>query len=340
MNETPLVSVIIPIYNVERYLRQCLNSVLAQTYTHWEMILVDDGSPDGCPVICDEYAERDERVTVLHCQNGGLSKARNRALDCPLKGSYIFFLDSDDYLSPTCLAELVNASENGHLAMTGYILEWESNQTFTMPDQAEGMYPDLHSYLLDFHRLFATKFNFAWGKLYRRDIIEAHHLRFIEGLRLAEDVLFNLRYYDYCDKGINAIESKGYYYRQSDGSTQSKKFNPKMFDWNETAYCAVRDYLVEHNAMTLENRTHFYSNVLGNLFYSTGLLVLQKSGRHNDKLDLIMKYTSTDLAIETYRYARPRGLRGKMMMFLLKHHFVRTYVFADQAISFMRRVIR
>lgn len=340
MNKTPLVSIIIPVYNVEKYLPQCLDSVIAQTYSNWEMILVDDGSPDGCPVICDEYAEHDKRVTVLHCQNGGLSKARNRALDSPPKGEYVFFLDSDDYLSPTCIEDLVSASKGGHLAMTGYVLEWESSHTLTTPEQAEGMYPDLHSYLLDFHRLFATKFNFAWGKLYRRNIIEAHHLRFVEGLRLAEDVLFNLRYYDYCDKGINAIESKGYYYRQSDGSTQSKKFNPKMFDWNETAYCAVRDYLVEHNAMTLENRIHFYSNVLGNLFYSTGLLALQKSESICVKRDLIRKYVSTELAKETYKYAKPRGIRSLLMMLLLKRRFVNIYIYVNQAISVIRRILK
>lgn len=340
MNGTPLVSIIIPVYKVEKYLRQCLDSVIAQTYGNWEMILVDDGSPDGCPAICDEYAERDKRVTVLHCQNGGQSRARNRALDSPPKGEYVFFLDSDDYLSPTCIEDLVSASKGGHLAMTGYVLEWESSHTFTTPEQAEGMYPDLHSYLLDFHRLFATKFNFAWGKLYRREIIEAHHLRFVEGLRLAEDVLFNLQYYNYCDKGINAIGNKGYYYRQSDGSTQSKKFDPKMFDWNETAYRAVRDYLVEHDAMTLKNRTHFYSNVLGNLFYSTGLLALQKTESFSDKKDLISKYASTELARGSYKYAKPIGIRSSLMKFLLKRRFWEIYISVNQTISVIRRIVR
>lgn len=340
MSSNPLVSIIIPIYKVEKYLRQCLDSVLAQTYSNWEMILVDDGSPDCCPAICDEYAERDKRVTVLHCQNGGQSRARNRALDCPLKGDFVTFLDSDDYLSPTCIEELLKASENGQLAMTGYILEWESTHTFTTPEQAEGSYPDLYSYLLDFHRLFATKFNFAWGKLYRRDIIEEHYLRFVEGLRLAEDVLFNLEYYNYCDKGINAIESKGYYYRQSDGSTQSKKFDPKMFDWNETAYCAVRDYLVKHDAMTAQNKNHFYSNVLGNLFYSTDLLSLQNSENLSVKRELISKYASTELARETYIYATPKGVRSRLMKFFLKHRMVNTYIFANQLIQSIKKIIR
>ena len=304
------------------------------------MILVDDGSPDGCPAICDEYSEHDKRVTVLHCQNGGLSKARNRALDCPLKGEYLTFLDSDDYLSPTCLEELLKASENGQLAMIGYILEWESTHTVTTPEQTEGSYPDLQSYLLDFHRLFATKFNFAWGKLYRRDIIEGHHIRFIEGLRLAEDVLFNLEYYNYCDKGINAIESKGYYYRQSDGSTQSKKFDPKMFDWNEIAYCAVRDYLVEHNAMTDINKAHFYSNVLGNLFYSTSLLSLQRDMSLREKVRLIRKYISTALAKETFKYSKVSSARSHLMAFLLKNGMVKTYIFLNQLIDKIRKVIR
>ncbi len=340
MSTNSLVSIIVPIYKVEKYLRQCLDSVLAQTYRNWEMILVDDGSPDGCPDICDEYAKRDKRVTVLHCQNGGLSRARNRALDYPLKGDFITFLDSDDYLSPTCLEELLNASENGLLAMTGYILEWDDSHTFTTPEQAEGLYPDLYTYLLDFHRLFATKFNFAWGKFYRRDIIEAHRLRFVEGMRLAEDVLFNLQYYNYCDKGINAIESKGYYYRQSDGATQSKKFDPKMFDWNEKAYCAVRDYLVEHDAMTSKNRTHFYSNVLGNLFYSTSLLALQNTECLSVKKRLIKKYASTELAGQTYTYAKPKGFLSRLMMFLLKNRMVNTYIFASQLIQTMKKIFR
>lgn len=100
-----LVSVIIPIYNVERYLRQCIDSVLAQTYTNLEIILVDDGSPDGCPQICDEYAAKDKRIIVIHKENGGLSDARNAGLDI-CKGDYIYFLDSDDYIGNDTISNL------------------------------------------------------------------------------------------------------------------------------------------------------------------------------------------------------------------------------------------
>ena len=93
----PLISVIIPVYRVEKYIRTCLDSVLNQSYTNWEMILVDDGSPDRSGEICDEYAERDQRITVVHKQNGGLSSARNAALDLPPRGEFVTFLDSDDF---------------------------------------------------------------------------------------------------------------------------------------------------------------------------------------------------------------------------------------------------
>ena len=95
-----IITVIIPVYNVEKYLRRCIDSVLNQIYKHLEVILVDDGSPDGCPMICDEYAQRDSRVTVLHKKNGGLSSARNAALDSPLTGDYVTFVDSDDWIAP------------------------------------------------------------------------------------------------------------------------------------------------------------------------------------------------------------------------------------------------
>ena len=103
----PLISVIVPVYKVEPYLRKCLDSIIHQTYTQLDIILVDDGSPDGCPAICDEYAERDPRVRVIHKSNGGQSSARNAGLDF-MRGDYFAFVDSDDSLEPGCYMKVVN----------------------------------------------------------------------------------------------------------------------------------------------------------------------------------------------------------------------------------------
>ena len=104
--ENPLISVIVPVYNVEQYLKTCVDSVLNQSYKNWELILVDDGSPDNCPQICDIYVAKDDRVKVIHKENGGASSARNAALDIAT-GEYITFLDSDDFWHNDYLSTMI-----------------------------------------------------------------------------------------------------------------------------------------------------------------------------------------------------------------------------------------
>ena len=113
MKREPLVSVIVPIYNVEKYLRKSVDSIINQSYKNLEIILVDDGSPDSCPCICEEYEEKDSRVKVIHKENGGLSDARNAGIDWAMENSdseWIAFVDSDDYLHPNYLLMLYNTA--------------------------------------------------------------------------------------------------------------------------------------------------------------------------------------------------------------------------------------
>ena len=103
-----LISVVVPIYNVENYIKKCVDSILSQTYKNLEIILVDDGSPDNCPQICDEYAQKDNRIKVIHKENGGLSDARNAGIDIS-KGKFITFIDSDDYIEKDYVEVLYNS---------------------------------------------------------------------------------------------------------------------------------------------------------------------------------------------------------------------------------------
>ena len=118
MNSQPKISVIVPVYKVENFLDRCVESIVGQTYENLEIILVDDGSPDNCPAMCDGWAEKDSRIRVIHKENGGVSSARNAALDIAT-GDYIGFVDSDDWIEPEMYSSLIQQiSESGkHIAL-------------------------------------------------------------------------------------------------------------------------------------------------------------------------------------------------------------------------------
>ena len=181
----PVVSVIVPVYKVESYLRRCLDSIIGQTYTNLEIILVDDGSPDGCPAICDEYAERDKRVVVIHKENGGLSDARNAGLDIA-KGEYVAFVDGDDWIERDYVGYLVRcaAESGGEIVISDYL----------KTDEPE---PQVHLMLteglLHGNREIVAAFckgrypPNACAKLYKRSLLAS--VRFCKGL-LFEDQLW------------------------------------------------------------------------------------------------------------------------------------------------------
>lgn len=129
-NYEPLISVIIPVYKVERFLHRCIDSVIHQTYTNWEMILVDDGSPDTSGDICDEYAKKDERIKVIHQKNKGSSGARNAGLD-KATGEWIYFLDSDDYIKKNALEGMIRYSKEGYYdVVAGTAIRLLANEVF------------------------------------------------------------------------------------------------------------------------------------------------------------------------------------------------------------------
>ena len=182
MATNPLVSVIVPVYKVEPYLRRCLDSVVGQTYQNLEIILVDDGSPDKCPEICDEYAAKDSRIIVIHKENGGLSDARNAGLDIA-KGEYISFIDSDDWVADTYIEALWKALEFHHadLAVGNYVqttqnyklcisdFSVENCEVLTPVQAVKKLWtPDLIAFVT------------AWGKLAKASLYQ--DIRFPKGL--------------------------------------------------------------------------------------------------------------------------------------------------------------
>ena len=217
--ESPLVSVVVPVYKTEAYLGQCVDSILAQSLEDFELLLIDDGSPDGSGVICDDFARRDARVRAIHKENGGVSSARNLGIE-QAAGQYIVFIDSDDYVGPDYLKELLeaekgaSAGEKKALVISDYQPFSESGpeeRTFpvqmTMDLIPGGVSPEQFRDMVFEFRIFPP-----YCKLYRTDIIRAHGLRFDTTIRTAEDFDFNRRYLEYVDR-ICYIPAVSYHYR-------------------------------------------------------------------------------------------------------------------------------
>lgn len=240
----PLISIIIPVYKVEKYLRTCIESVLAQSYNNWEMILVDDGSPDKSGEICDEYARGDSRLTVLHCQNGGQSRARNRALDCPPKGEFVTFLDSDDFWHQDYLESLVKAcvENDADMAQCWFV----SGVDTSFPDIKFTYHYDIY----DNHSVFLNrKANVLMcGKLYRLSLFDS--IRMPVGLYNEDDWTAWKLYFR--AKKIAVTNDKYYYYTKNPNSTMGNlKRKPDLRFLN--AYNERIDFFKERNVTDLEH---------------------------------------------------------------------------------------
>lgn len=219
------VSVIVPVYNVEKYLRRCLDSIINQTYRNLEIILVDDGSPDNSGAICDEYAEKDSRIRVIHRINGGLSAARNSGLDVA-DGEYVAFVDSDDWLVDTFIEKLCEKAEQDALVVSN-LLFWESdakNQAAMAQRETETI--DICEFWQRTVGTECTPYIVAWSKLYPRRFFD--HLRFAEGLFHEDEVI--LHHVIAQARRVHVIYEPLYVYRQNPASIMGQGFNPRRLD--------------------------------------------------------------------------------------------------------------
>ena len=223
-----LISIIVPIYKVEQYLERCLDSILQQTYSNYELILVDDGSPDKCGEICEEYARRDNRVRVIHKSNGGLSDARNVGISIS-KGEFIAFIDSDDWVAPEYLACMIGAlkktksdiCECGVIRTDGILDESVISNEDESLLQTYNVENALEELICDgiFHQ-------YVWNKLYRRKCI--CRIDFPVG-KTHEDEFWTYQVFGKA-KTIVKIERKLYYYFQRSGSIMGEKYNLRRLD--------------------------------------------------------------------------------------------------------------
>lgn len=257
--KSKIISVIIPVYKVEQYLNQCIASVTRQTYQQLEILLVNDGSPDRCGMMCDEWAKRDQRIKVIHKENGGLSDARNAGLNAA-RGAYIAFVDSDDLIAPTMMEQLLDALEyeSADIAECNYTLFTNEPLAKDNSDYKKvvgyGVKEAMHL-LLNEHTFKYT----VWNKLYRREIFQS--LQFEIG-KLHEDVFFTYQAFGLCHR-IAKIEDSLYYYRQRSDSIMGSEFSVRNLDSLEARKCQY--FYIKANFPELSSKAQ--SQVLGNCLY-------------------------------------------------------------------------
>lgn len=217
-----VLSVIVPVYNVEKYLHRCIESVIAQTYKEFELILIDDGSTDKSGQICDDYAKRDNRLVVVHKKNEGAAIARNIGIERS-NTPYITFIDSDDYIENEYISTLLKECDgrNVDLVLSGFkrvytdgTIKKESGISRYCANRDE-----ISDYMFDIDQ--SRMLNSQCCKIFKTDIINQNNIRFIPGLSVSEDMIFSFTYFLYCSS-ICCLDYTGYYYRQMHSASLSK----------------------------------------------------------------------------------------------------------------------
>ena len=309
----PEISIIVPVYQVEKYLNECIDSILAQTFTDFELILVEDGSPDGCPALCDAAAAKDARIRVLHQKNGGLSAARNAGLDVA-RGEWIGFVDSDDYIAPEMYETLYKAvqSTGADLALCDYAEVDEAGAP------CQSMHVRLEKKVFAGQDLLKNATDSmiqpAWNKLYRRAVFE--QLRYPEG-KLNEDLFLIPKICLQIQKAV-VVPKALYYYVQRGGSIMSGNKTLRHFDAAEAAQ-RYWECLVENAAYdALANAAKF---TMGNVsrVYRQLPPALRKAPRSREMLRM-----QFDVVDRTRQYCTvPAGL---WLQSLLLRLFPREYM--------------
>lgn len=249
----PVLSIIMPVFNAERTLRQAVDSVIGQCFEDWELILVDDGSRDGSGVICDSFSDTHEKIRTFHQENRGLSAARNTGLLHSV-GQFVAFLDSDDLVEPDYYRRMVNAMEASGcgMVMSGYIREFlrddvcRKRMTVTFESRRLELSPMTESDpgLVEFWRSDASYnlFIHVWNKLYRREVLRQAELCFNELLDFAEDVPFNVAYLQQIGS-VCITAWEGYHYICKNQGNLTARWSEGLIEANGRTWRIIRDFL-------------------------------------------------------------------------------------------------
>lgn len=315
------VSIIIPVYKAEKYLVRCLDSLIRQTYKDIEIILIDDGSPDSCPSICDNYKEKDSRIKVIHSENYGQSMARNKGMDLAC-GKYISFVDADDVLVEDSIEKLVSISEKGNYdIVSGNYFRVDKEIKISSNSYSSG---EIDRYGCKENKkrynLFKTSssFGYVWGKLYRSTFINKHKLRFNVAKKVfMEDTLFNLKAFSFNPK-YYILNEPIYYYYIYESSTSNKKedVTDRALDMIDDYDCYLRD-----SRKYEENIDLFVPLAVRVFCWAIIKKIISEGLSFKNIHNTIIKFSSTEAMVRLFSHRRAIKVLMKLPSFLERIFF-------------------
>ena len=332
----PKVSVITPVYKVEKYLRKCIDSILDQTFTDFELIIVDDGSPDSCGEIADSYCEKDTRVRVIHKENGGAPSARNAGIESAV-GEYFYFPDSDDWLEKTYLEDLYRtATETGaQLVVSGFVVEYyERNRgqsyAVSVADQSFSSQADVRKNL---HRYFDNMMMAVpWNKLYKADYIRENALRFPnlkwDDLHFNMDVIMDI-------SSVAISSSSGYhFFRSRQGSETTTVFDSMLVQKRREQFEHILRVYQHWDVKDPEIMSVIYGYYSSRLVQCVQEIAISNS---KNKQGLIQDLLSDELNMKAIKEGKASSGLLRIAMIPMKKKSVSGCILTGKAIGFVKK---
>lgn len=257
---TDKIGIIVPVYKTERYIAECIESILAQTYTNFRLILVDDGTPDNAGIICDEYALKDNRITVIHQENAGVTRARARGVEEASDCEWITFVDSDDTITVTGLEELAEVADE------------RADIIIQKTERYNGIELEIEDYRSNL--INGNGFNSPWGKLFRRSLFTENIFKISREIIVGEDMLMNIRLAFRTCKKVQYIKSRIYNYRQVADSTIHTFRSSHEYEYRfqaELIKSIPAEQIERYFTYTIENRLRCFKSLYGYRYRVKGM---------------------------------------------------------------------
>ena len=329
------VSIIVPVYKVEPYLRQCVDSLLGQTLKEIEIILIDDGSPDNCPQICDQYAAQDERVRVFHQENAGVSAARNQGMKMAA-ADWIMFVDPDDWLERHAAEMLYNQTvECGcDIIYSPFFWNYADKQVEVKAGQNEkGEFCVTEYYKAFLETLLGCREDkifmaAVWGKIYKKKLIDDNGCTFPEGMKRRQDAIFNLYIIPHVKK-IYIIDVPTYHYRQRAASV-CHRISPDQHSMFRRVNAEVYQYMQKYRLWP-DFKEHYYYVVMQGIFELCKLYGQNIKSRADFAAAFsgFRSFCEEEDCADAIRFTKSAAMpsaKGKAVLYLLKHRMYRTII--------------